>query len=69
MKIRILQHMVGTIVSYQSGDIVDMPDQDARLAISAGIAVPVDDTPAPPIQIPEPEIPERSRTRSRRETR
>jgi len=67
MKIRILQHMVGTIVSYQCNDIVDMPDHDARLAIAAGVAVPVDDTPAPPI--PEPEIPERSRSRSRRETR
>lgn len=69
MKIRILTHMVGTIVSYQCGDIVDMPDHDARLAIAAGVAVPVDDKPAPPIQIPEPEIPERSRSRSRRETR
>lgn len=43
MKIRILQHMVGTIVSYQCNDIVDMPDHDARLAIAAGVAVPVDE--------------------------
>lgn len=68
MKIRILQHMVGTLVSYQCGDIVEMPDSDARLAIAAGVAVPVDDAPVAPIQIPEPEIPERG-ARRRRETR
>lgn len=67
MKIRIMQHMVGTLVSYQCGDIVEMSDSDARLAISSGCAIPLDDAPAP-IQTPEPEIPERA-ARRRRETR
>jgi hypothetical protein len=59
MLIRILRSHVENTASYYSGQVIDLPSNEARKKIDDGFAVPVKDTP---------EIPERS-TQAKRETR
>jgi hypothetical protein len=67
-KIRLLAQLISTLVSHQVGDIIEVSDQDAQRLVTAGLGVPIEDTPAPAPNIPEPETTERTQRR-RRETR
>lgn len=62
MRVKIIIHCVGTLVSYMPGDIMDIADSDAQRLVSAGLAEPYHAPAAP--SPPQPDIADNKRRKN-----
>ncbi len=56
MKVRILTSIASATWSYAPGEIVDMPDQQAKIWIKSGLAAPVKEQGPETAMIEQPEV-------------